>query len=275
MEKYAQGFQESAARLMKRLDELAVLVQAPDARAIVGQLQVAAPKLLSNHDEFMRFVHNGNAKIADAFLTRNVTPLLREANAVPHKLVALEEELMARKVKDVEAAVAQNRWITVLLVGLSLAFGLVVVYVVRQINGSLRLTITELSEAAAQMSGAASQVSSSSQSLAQGSSQQAASLHETSASSEEINSMARRTSENARSAAGLIAQSQQNFVQTNLALQQSVVAMGEINTHSGKISKIIKVIDEIAFQTNILALNAAVEAARAGEAGQGFAVVAD
>ena len=87
--------------------------------------------------------------------------------------------------------------------------------------------------------------------------------------------MARKNSENSRTAADLMTQSQQKFVQTNHSLDQSVVAMGEINTQSDKIAKIIKVIDEIAFQTNILALNAAVEAARAGEAGMGFGVVAD
>ncbi len=87
--------------------------------------------------------------------------------------------------------------------------------------------------------------------------------------------MASKNSENSRDAAGLVTKSQQEFVQTNQSLDQMVVAMGEINTQSGKIAKIIKVIDEIAFQTNILALNAAVEAARAGEAGMGFAVVAD
>jgi methyl-accepting chemotaxis protein len=148
-------------------------------------------------------------------------------------------------------------------------------FVVRQIGATLRRIASELAEGAEQTASAASQVSSSSQSLAQGSSEQAASLEETSASSEEISSMARKNSENSQSAAELVTRSKEKFNETNRSLEQMVTAMTDINSQSDKISKIIKVIDEIAFQTNILALNAAVEAARAGEAGMGFAVVAD
>jgi methyl-accepting chemotaxis protein len=260
VEKYAQIFQESAVRLQKRLEELSWLVNVPEGRAIVGQLQATFPRIASNHQEFMRLIHSDDPKAADAFLTKSVTPLLRETNDVPDKLLTLQEELMATKAKDAEGAVSRSRWIMFALIVLSLVIGAIIVFVVRQINGSLRRAITELSEGAGQVASAAAQVASSSQSLAQGSSEQAASLEQTSASTEEINSMARRNSENARSAASLVSQAQQNFVETNQSLQQTVVAMGEINTQSGKISKIIKVIDEIAFQTNILALNAAVEA---------------
>jgi methyl-accepting chemotaxis protein/methyl-accepting chemotaxis protein-1 (serine sensor receptor) len=204
------------------------------------------------------------------------TGVYKAAKADVQALAAFNRKAGDRDSSDSAAASMHARWLIWSILGASVISGIGLLYgIIRGINRALRRATRELARGAEQVAQAAAQVSASSQSLAKGSSEQAASLEETSASSEEVNSMARRNSENSRAVEGLMAQSQQNFVKTNDLLNQSVAAMGEIGAQSDKIAKIIKVIDEIAFQTNILALNAAVEAARAGEAGMGFAVVAD
>jgi methyl-accepting chemotaxis protein len=195
-------------------------------------------------------------------------PVYGELRSSLDSLVAWNRAHGERNAKAARESVASaGFWAWVLLMGSALAGSLLAGGLVWSVNKHLRRAAADLSDGAEQVASAASQVASSSQALAQGSSEQAASLEETSASSEEVNSMARKNTENSSRAAELVTHSQQKFAQTNQLLEQMVVAMGEINAQSDKIAKIIKVIDEIAFQTNILALNAAVEAARAGEAG--------
>ncbi|XEC96377.1 methyl-accepting chemotaxis protein [Paenibacillus tarimensis] len=132
-----------------------------------------------------------------------------------------------------------------------------------------------ISDASEQVASGARQVSDASMSLSQGSTEQASSIEQLTASIEQISEQTKHSAVSAGQASNLSASAVENAVRCNRQMKEMLTAMAEINDASANISKIIKVIDEIAFQTNILALNAAVEAARAGGHGKGFAVVAE
>ena len=151
----------------------------------------------------------------------------------------------------------------------------IVVLVTRSITLPIQRMIQRLEASSGHVTASARQVAASSQSLAEGANEQAASLEETGASLEEMASITKKSAEEAVQAKQVLTQARTAGETGTREMGQMNAAMSDIKSASDGISRIIKTIDEIAFQTNILALNAAVEAARAGEAGMGFAVVAD
>lgn len=143
------------------------------------------------------------------------------------------------------------------------------------IIASLSLVLGEIGVAADQVASGSRQVSDGSQTLSQGSTEQASAIQQLTASITEVASQTKQNAINANEASELAGSARENAEKGNDQMKEMLKSMSDINESSSNISKIIKVIDDIAFQTNILALNAAVEAARAGQHGKGFAVVAE
>jgi len=258
----------------KAVDSMEMRMTVEDRTTISG----IRSRLAQWSDDFQVFADlsvSGRGDEASQIALKKTTPTIDWLQKAAADLGSQSLERLQEGNQAIEASMSHTEALNWVLLALVLAVAVATWFVVAGLVRNLKDIAQSIAGGAQEVSGAAASVSSASQSLAQQSSEQAASLEETSASTEQISSMAQRNTENSKATAAIVGESGRRFVETNHALDQMVAAMEEIHSSSGKISKIIKVIDEIAFQTNILALNAAVEAARAGEAGMGFAVVAD
>lgn len=161
------------------------------------------------------------------------------------------------------------------LVALAAIITIIYFLFIKKLVSSMNLISEDLRNTSGHVSQASEHLEITSQRLAEGGSEQAAAIQETSATLEETSSMVHKNNENTRQAAILAKQSKEHADRGNEEMAKMMKSVEKMASSSHEISKIIKVIDEIAFQTNLLALNAAVEAARAGDAGKGFAVVAE
>jgi methyl-accepting chemotaxis protein len=275
LENYRDDLRTQFEAMNHDLAELQPLVKSDRGKQFLGELKSSSPRLEELGLGVYQKAHDGDVNGAVTFYKSDFLPFLNQIITEAEEFRKFQADLISTQTMLANATNTTAFTLVFIMIAVIGAVSTVVIFVVRHISRDLRLTATSLSDGAEQIAAAASQVSASSQSLAQGASEQAASIEETSASSEQINSMAKRNTDSAQSTAGIVAQTQVRFSETNASLTEMVAAMDGINASSEQISRIIKVIDQIAFQTNILALNAAVEAARAGEAGMGFAVVAD
>ncbi len=252
------------------------LVSDAEDRRLFEETKRARAAFAAVRTRFLEAVRQDKAEEAKKLLAEQVIPAFQESVKAIDASMKYNEQLASNVTKSSqEAARTTILWISIAL-ALSLAAAAVLIWwIVRSTNRVLRNLATNLDQGATQTAVAARQVSAASQTLSSGASEQAASVEETSASLEEISSMIRSTADNAEKAKALAGEAHAVAQAGSRTMVEMTQAMAAIDTSSAEVAKIVKNIDEIAFQTNILALNAAVEAARAGEAGAGFAVVAD
>jgi methyl-accepting chemotaxis protein/methyl-accepting chemotaxis protein-1 (serine sensor receptor) len=275
VESSKQLFAKATTQFTDNMRQLRPLLPDDRARSLADQGEAAFAEYVRIQAQIPMLCASG--KIPEAMqidMEQLVPPGTRATNAL-EELAKIQEALKLEAVQKAQsvlsAANSTSTAILILYLGASIWGGLVTLRGTRTLQGVAGRVLASVE----QIHGSAAQVAQASQSLAQGASEQAAAVQETSTSAEEVANVAKENTAAALAAEQLMDQADATGGVTDLAVAGMVQSIERINSSTTSISKVIRVIDEIAFQTNILALNAAVEAARAGEAGMGFAVVAD
>ena len=246
------------------------------AKELMDEFGTRHREYMEKVTEIARLDMEGKDPQADAILHGALEDIAVVLKDLINKIGDLEEESGKQRDEEIQRVSDAALREMVLVAAGAFVLALVVgIFMSRSITSALQEVVSALDEAANQVASGSSQVTVSSQQLAEGASESASSLEETSSSLEEMASLTRANTGSATNAKGLMEGTQKLVGQGARSMDQTVDSMKLMNEAAEKTGRIIKTIEEIAFQTNLLALNAAVEAARAGEHGRGFAVVAD
>jgi len=275
----ANEFKRKFARVQDSVDQyiaaFSVLMSAGESTQALEGIRQEHAILKKAHADLLAMLDAQQMDVALKSFDEVLLPHLDTMSARAKQLVDHQGAQLTAVAGRAQSTKAQTRWATIVLLAVSMGVGVLVMFVVRGSTATLRSVTFQMSSCAQGVSAAAAQITSASHSLANGAAEQAGSIERTSVSSHEVSTMTQKNATSTYEAAELMGMVDKRVGEANRTLDGMVLSMQEINASSEKIARIIRVIDEIAFQTNILALNAAVEAARAGEAGLGFSVVAD